>query len=260
MLRQPSTGRVPLSDGERQTLAEIGQKLGKHALEEVASIVKPKTILAWHRTLGAQKCDGSQPRNTGGRPRMDKDLERLVVRMAREKRPWGYDRLAGAVAHVGSTISDQTVGHILKRQGIPPAPTRKKTTTWQAFIRPPRAMLLATDFFTAEVWTWGGRVTDDVLFVSRIRTREVHVAGVTPHPDQRWMRPIARHVTMAEWGVLKPGEDWSHDRDGTCCPAFQQLISRGGLNPWIRGVGGRCRGQDHAIHPDRTAGDARSRA
>src|SRR5437588_3742263 len=68
ILRQQITGRVRLSDGERMTLDEIGQKLGKKALEEVASIVKPDTILAWHRKLIAQKCDGSQHRQALGRP------------------------------------------------------------------------------------------------------------------------------------------------------------------------------------------------
>ena len=71
MLRTRLIGRVHLSDGERTTLAEIGQKLGKKALEDVASIVKPDTILAWHRKLIAQKFDGSKQRKTPGRPTID---------------------------------------------------------------------------------------------------------------------------------------------------------------------------------------------
>jgi putative transposase len=59
ILRNQIKGRVPLSDGERKALAEIGRKLGKKALEEVASLVKPDTILAWHRTLAARKFDSS---------------------------------------------------------------------------------------------------------------------------------------------------------------------------------------------------------
>jgi putative transposase len=83
----------------------------------------------------------------------------LVVRIARENRAWGYDRIAGALAHLGYTISDQTVGNILKRHGILPAPERKKTTTWPEFIRTHLDALTATDFFTAEVWTRCGLVT-----------------------------------------------------------------------------------------------------
>jgi hypothetical protein len=69
-----------------------------------------------------------------------------------ENRSWGYDRIVGALANLGYRLSDQTVGNVLKRHGIPPAPTRKKTTTWNEFIRAHMDMLLATDFFTTEVW------------------------------------------------------------------------------------------------------------
>ena len=135
MLRNQIKGRVRLSDGERKTLADIGQKLGKQALQEVATIVKPDTILGWHRKLVAQKFDGSAQRKSPGRPTIDPELEALVVRMAQENRSWGYDRIVGALANLGHTISDQTVGNILKRHGIPPAPERKTTTTWKEFIR-----------------------------------------------------------------------------------------------------------------------------
>jgi putative transposase len=106
ILRKQIRGRVPLSDGERKTLAEIGQQLGKHALEEVASIVKPDTILTWHRKLIAQKFDGSRQRKALGRPKIDPELEALVVRMAQENRSWGYDRIVGALANLGYTISN----------------------------------------------------------------------------------------------------------------------------------------------------------
>ena len=156
VLRHQIKGRVRLTDGERKTLAEIGKQLSKQALAEVATIVTPETILAWHRKLVAQKFDGSPQRKALGRPKVDKALEDLVIRMAQENRSWGYDRIAGALAHLGYSISDQTIGNILKHHGIPPAPERKKTTTWKEFIRTHMAVLVATDFFTAEVWTWGG--------------------------------------------------------------------------------------------------------
>jgi putative transposase len=113
ILRQQMTGRVPLSDGDRLALAEIGQKLGRKALAEVATIAKPATILAWHRKLVAQPREGTPPRTSIGRPRIAKELENLVVRMARENRSWGYDRIVGALLNLGYRISDQTVGNIL---------------------------------------------------------------------------------------------------------------------------------------------------
>jgi transposase InsO family protein len=256
ILRHQIKGRVRLSTGERTALAEIGQKLGRQALEQVATIVKLDTILAWHRTLVAQKFDGSQQRKALGRSKINQELEALVVRMAQENRSWGYDRIVGALANLGYTISDQTVGNILKRHGIPPAPERKTTTTWQECIRTHMDALVATDFFTTEVWTWGGLVTYYVLFFIHLGRRKVSVAGVTPHPNEQWMRQIARHVTMEAWGVLAPGQSLIHDREGKYCPIFQQLIDAAGItriplparspNPnayaerWVRSVKEEC--------------------
>jgi putative transposase len=70
LLGKQIKGRTQLSDGKRQTLTEIGQKLGKQALEKVASLIKPDTILAWHSRLIAKKCDSSQQRSTPGRPKI----------------------------------------------------------------------------------------------------------------------------------------------------------------------------------------------
>src|SRR3989440_10183434 len=206
MLRNQSTGRVRLTDAERKTLAEIGYKLGKQALAEVATIVKPDTILGWHRKLVAQKFDGSQQRQSPGRPKIAEELEALIVRIAQENRSWGYDRIVGALANLGVTVSAQTVGNVLKRHGIPPAPERKTTTTWKEFIRTHMDVLVATDFFTAEVWTLGGLVTYYVLFFIHLGSRRVQMAGVTPHPNAAWMVQVARNATMDEWGCLSPGQ------------------------------------------------------
>ena len=122
ILRARLPGRVPLSDGERRTLAEIGKRLGRQALAEVASLVRPETILAWHRRLVARKFDGSKQRTYPGRPRVAQEIEQLIVQFATDNRDWGYDRIAGALANLGYAVSDQTVGNILQRYGIPPAP------------------------------------------------------------------------------------------------------------------------------------------
>jgi transposase InsO family protein len=229
ILRHQMKERVRLSNGERTTLAEIGKKLGKQALAEVATIVQPDTILAWHRRLVAKKCDGSQQRKAAGRPAIAQELEALVVLMAQENRSWGYDRIVGVLKHLGYTISDQTVGNILKRHGILPAPERKKTTTWKEFIRTHMEVLVATDFFTTEIWTKAGLVTYYVLFFIHLASRKVYVAGVTPHPDERWMVQVARNVTMEEWGILAPGQYLIHDRDTKFCAAFHHLIDEAGV-------------------------------
>src|SRR5580692_9366073 len=93
ILRAKLPSRLGLGDPERATLAEIGKRLGRKALREVACIAKPDTILGWYRKLVAKKFDGSRQRQYPGRPRIQPELEALVVRMARENSGWGYNRI-----------------------------------------------------------------------------------------------------------------------------------------------------------------------
>jgi putative transposase len=130
---------------------------------------------------------------------------------------------------LGYDISDQTVGNILKRRGVPPAPDREKTTAWKEFIRSHMSVLWATDFFSTEVWTLGGLVTFYVLFLIKLDTRAVHLAGVTAHPNEVWMMQVARNLTMDEWGVLKPGQYLIHDRDSKFSEVFKHLLDGAGV-------------------------------
>ncbi len=88
-------------------------------------MAKPETIVGWYRKLIARKFDGSKHRAYPGRPAIRREIIELVVRMARENSSWGYDRIAGALKNLGHNISDQTVGNILRRFGIAPAPKRR---------------------------------------------------------------------------------------------------------------------------------------
>jgi putative transposase len=115
ILKAQLKGQLKLSDAERATLAEIGRRLGRKALAEVASVARPDTILAWYRKLIARKFDGWKARRSLGRPRISREVEQLIVRMARENHDWGYDRIAGALANLGYEVSDQTVGNVLRR-------------------------------------------------------------------------------------------------------------------------------------------------
>ena len=196
ILKAQLKGRLKLSDAERATLGEIGHRLGRKLLAEVATVAQPDTILAWYRKLVARKFDGSKARQGPGRPRVRCEVEQLIVRMASENRDWGYDRIAGALANLGYLISDQTVGNVLRRYGLPTAPERKRTTTWSVFIRTHLALLAGTDFFTAEVLTLRGLVTYYVLFFIHLESRRVDIAGITVHPDEPWMKQIARNATM----------------------------------------------------------------
>jgi transposase len=185
ILRQQITGRVQLTDSDRRELAEIGAKLGKQALAEIATIAQADTILAWHRKFANQTVNSSAPPKSVGRPRVDQEIEAWVIRMARENRSWGYDRIQGSLKHLGYTISDQTVGNILKRHGIPPAPERKKRVTWGEFVRPHLAVFLATDFFNSNVWSWFRLMISCLLGLLRFCGHQVRFVGtVLQHPIQ----------------------------------------------------------------------------
>ena len=149
ILKAQIKGRLLLSEEEKTTLAEIAHRLGRKALEEVASTAQPGTILGWYWKLIANKFDGSKFRRRVGRPKVAEEIERLVVRMAKENPSWGYDRIVGALANLGHRLSDQTVGNILRRHGLSPAPKRKQAVSWKDFIRSHRDVLVGMDFFTA---------------------------------------------------------------------------------------------------------------
>ena len=111
--------------------------------------------------------------------------------------------IAGALAHLGYEVSDQTVGNVLWRHRIAPAPKRSQTTAWKDFISSHMAIMSGMDFFTAEVLTWRGLATYYVLFVIQLETRKVTLAGITRHPTEQWMEQIARNLTDAEGGALR---------------------------------------------------------
>src|SRR5882757_2729277 len=224
-------GRLKLSDAERKALGEIGHRLGRKALADVATVARPDTILGWYRKLVARKFDGSKARRGPGRPRIKREVEELIIRMARENRDWGYDRIAGALANLGYEISDQTVGNVLRRRGLPSAPERKRTTTWAAFIRTHVALLAGTDFFTAEVLTLRGLVTYYVLFFIHLESRRVDIAGISVHPDEAWMKQIARNATMDDCGALRDCRYLLHDRDTKFTRSFRAIIVSGRVEP-----------------------------
>jgi hypothetical protein len=156
-------------------------------------------------------------------------VEALVLRFARENRGWGYDRIIGALANLGHQISDQTVGNILRRHNLAPAPERSRTTTWKEFIRSHIEVLAGTDFFTVEVLTWRGLVTYYVLFFIEIGSRHVSLGGITRHPDSSWMAQVARNATMQDSGYLNGCRYLLHDRDQKFCREFRETLAAGGV-------------------------------
>jgi putative transposase len=229
ILRSKIRGRVQLDNPERIRLAKLGHELGRKALEGVAAIVKPETILGWFRKLVAQKFDSSEKRQKVGRPRTPDEIEELIVQLARQNRSWGYSRIVGALSNLGIKRCEETVAEILRRHGIPPAPKRESSLSWSEFIRMHQDVIAAADFFTAEVMTSIGLVTYYVLFFMHLDTRRVHIAGMTTSPHEGWMKQIARNVTMADWGFLHGRRHLIIDRDSKYAPVFRGIVKAAGI-------------------------------
>ena len=130
-----------LSRGEKLTLVVLGAKLkaktGRtiHQMREAIRIVKPATLFGWHKQLVRLKWTYRQ-RHRGGRPRTEREIEQQVVRLAREN-GWGNGRIEGELLNLGYDISDETVGNMLRRHGIPPVPERDTSPSWRHFMTLP---------------------------------------------------------------------------------------------------------------------------
>jgi putative transposase len=121
--------RLRFTDDQRRRVAEKDRALGRRILRDMATIVTPDTLLAWHRTLIANQYDGS-PRRGPGRPPVMAEIRALIVRMATDNRDWGYTRLQGALANLDHQVSRGTIATVLREHGLDPAPERVKKTTW----------------------------------------------------------------------------------------------------------------------------------
>jgi len=225
--------RVLLNDDQRRRLAVPGKVLGLRRLRDLAGIVTPETILSWHRQLIAAKWDYSEKRQkTVGRPAIPQEIVDLVLRFARENPTWGYDRIQGALANLGHTLSDQSVGNILKQHGIEPAPERKRGgTSWETFLKAHWETLGAIDFTTVEVWTVKGLVTMYILVVMELKTRRIEIAGITANPDGKWIRQVCRNLTSADDGFLRNTTHLLVDRDTKFQPMREYLTDCSRVKP-----------------------------
>ena len=148
----------------------------------------------------------------------------LLLRMARENPSWGYTRLRGALNNLGLDFGRSTIQRILTAHGIEPAPVRGKTLSWSTFLKAHWGAIAAADFFSVEVLTRRGLVRYLVLFVIDLKTRRVHIAGLTRRPDGEWMAQIARNLTDTAGGALKGFRHLIVDRDPLYTAHFRNLL------------------------------------
>jgi putative transposase len=178
-------------------------------LRDIVRIFQSETVLRWHRELVRRKWTFKR-KAKGGRPRIGRELEDLIVRLAREFSRWGYGKIEGELLNLGFTVSASTVRNVLNLNGILPAPVRSGSIGWRHLMRHYKQQLLACDFFTVEtMWLQ----TLYVLFFIELGTRRVYLARVTAPPDGRWVAQQARQVA---WAPEEDGADARfliHDND-----------------------------------------------
>jgi len=225
---QLGSRRLRLNDDQRRRLAVRAKKLGRRVLHELATIVTPETLLAWHRKLIARKYDGSKQRGLG-RPRTQDEIQQWVVRMATENHDWGYRRIQGALANLGYQVGRGTIANILKEHGLEPAPERKRKTTWKEFLTQHREVIVAADFFTVEAWTREGLTRFLVFFLIDLSTRRVEIAGVAKRANGFWMNQVARNLNDAEEGFLTGKRYLIHDRDPLFTAEFLETLGTSGV-------------------------------
>jgi putative transposase len=148
--------------------------------------------------------------------------------MAEENRHWGYLRLQGALANLGHSLV-RTTANILQQHGIEPAPERSRKTTWKEFLNRHWNQIIASDFFTVEVWTCSGLKRFVVLFFIELSTRRAQIGGVASKADGLWKSQIARNMTDVVDGFFTGKRYLIHDRDPLYTNEFQNILVNAGI-------------------------------
>jgi len=183
--------RAKFTETDRTILALLSSVFDRKRLADVFLIVRPATVIGWHRRLVARHWT-QPPTANRGRPPIEPELRQLVIRLAGENPTWGYRRIHGELCRLGHTIAASTVWKILRAAGI--NPSRDRTgPTWLEFIRSQAAGIIATDFACVDTATLRRY---HVLFIIEIHTRRVHLAGITTNPTGPWTTQAARNFLM----------------------------------------------------------------
>jgi putative transposase len=220
-IRRRRVQRPQLQEADRLFLAALSRALPRPAWS--AFSVSPRTLLRWHQRLVARRW--TYPHRRPGRPPVDREVEALVVRLARENAAWGYRRIVGELRGLGFSVSASSVRAILIRHRLPPAPERDELS-WRLFLRQQATTMLACDFLTVET-VWLTRIY--VLFFVSLERRRVEFVASTSNPDGRWVAQQARNLLMRLSDRDQPLRFLLHDRDSKFSGAFDEVFRSEGM-------------------------------
>jgi putative transposase len=219
ILRRKSS-RQKLTRADRALLASLSLSMPRPAWTVFS--FKPETLLRWHRQLIARRWTYSHRRP--GRPRLDRSLCELILRLARENPHWGYKRIVGELKGLGIPVSATSVRKVLLGAGLQPAPQRTHSS-WRAFLRAQAASTLACDFLTVET-IFLRRIY--VLFFISLATRRIEYIACCSNPDGQWVTQQARNLVM-QLGDEHRFQFLIHDRDTKFSHAFDEIFRSEGI-------------------------------
>ena len=230
--RQLGKTRPRFCPGDRAFLAALLHRLPRDVLGRFRLLVRPETVLRWHRDVLARRHAARSRRRRPGRPRTVRSVRQLVLRLAGENPCWGYRRIHGELLVLGIKIAASTVWEILQQAGIDPAPERT-STTWTDFLRSQAGALLACDFF--ETVTLGGaRIY--VLAVIEHASRRIRILGAIPHPTACWVAQAVKNLVMDLEDAGSRARFLIRDRDGKFPGLFGAVLNDAGIETVLSGV------------------------
>src|SRR4051794_38791462 len=230
--RQLHGEKVRFDPCDRAFLAALLHRLPHDVLRRVRLLVRPDTVLRWHRDLVAHRHAVASRPKRAGRPRTLRSVRALVLRLAMENSGWGYRRVHGELLVLGIKVAPSTVWEIMREAGIDPAPDRA-ATTWAAFLRSQAEALLAADFIETVTLT-GDRMF--ILAVIEHASRCIRVLGVTAHPTAAWVTQAARNLVMDLQDVGSNARYLIRDRDGRYPALFDAILADAGIRIVRSGV------------------------
>ena len=215
ILRSKLPGRITVTPKERHRLVKFAQKLGK-SLHQLATIVKPSTLLRWIReeTKSSKKVPAKR-----GRRRTPEQIRRLILKLARENE-WGYTRILGELRKLGIR---STVKRILKDAGLDPGPQRGQGT-WDDFLKQHAASLWQCDFSSKKVLTIKGIRDAFVIAFLNVKTRQVILSPATLHPNQQWVVAQAESFVKQARDQRVRVKSVQRDRDTKFTRSFDRTL------------------------------------